>query len=109
MAQDDYFVIAYKLLKYLYDCLKQGSPVSREVLCADFFGINDDYWAYIIRNLFLDGYVEGVTLTRLHNRVNYPSLQTHFNITPKGIQYIQENSAFEKIRGYVKDIASLIP
>lgn len=108
MAQDDYFVIVYKLLKYLYDCLKRGVCPAAEILNAEYFGIIDDYWEYIIRNLYRDGYVEGVTLTRVHAKPDYPSMQPHFSITPKGIQYIQENSAFEKIRGYVKDIAAII-
>ena len=109
MSQDDYFVIVYKLLKYLYDCLKRGIRPSSEILNADFFGIGADYWEYIIRNLYQDGYVEGVTIARLCGNPNYPCMQPHFNITPKGIQYIQENSIFEKIRGYVKDIAAMIP
>ena len=109
MVQDDYFVIVYKLLKYLYDCLKKDVRPSSEVLNAEFFGIADNYWEYIIRNLYQEGYVEGVTVTRIHGKPDYPSTQPHFNITPKGIQYIQENSAFEKIRGYVKDIAAIIP
>lgn len=24
MAKDDYFVVVYKILKYLYECLKKG-------------------------------------------------------------------------------------
>lgn len=107
MAQDDYFVIAYKLLKYLYDYLKKGTRPSTEVLNAGFFGIPDEYWEYIIRNLYQDGYVEGVTITRLWNKPGDPSIQPRFSITPKGIQYIQENSVFETIRGYVKDIAGI--
>lgn len=109
MAQDDYFVIVYKLLKYLYDCLKKGGHPSSEILNADFWGIAGDYWEYIIRNLYRGGYVEGVTITRLYGKPDYPSIQPHFSITPKGIQYIQENSVFEKIKGYVKDIATIIP
>lgn len=99
MPQNDYFVIVYKLLKYLYDCLKKGRRPAPEILSAEFFGIADGYWEYIIRNLYQEGYVEGVTLTRLNNKPSYPSIQPHFNITPKGIQYIQENSVFEKIKG----------
>lgn len=26
MSKDDYFVLAYKLLRYLYRCLKEGTP-----------------------------------------------------------------------------------
>ena len=32
MAKDDYFVIVYRLLKYLYDCLKKSSKPNAEVL-----------------------------------------------------------------------------
>ena len=107
MARDDYFVIVYKLLKYLYDSLKRGIPVSQDILSAEFFGIPDEYWEYIIRNLYRDGYVEGVTVTRLHRKPEFPNIRQNFNITPKGIQYIQENSVFETIRSYVKDIAGI--
>lgn len=108
MAQDDYFVIVYKLLKYLYDCLKKDVRPSSEVLNAEFFGIADNYWEYIIRNIYQEGYVEGVTITKLYGKPGYPAVRPHFSVTPKGIQYIQENSVFEKIRGYVKDIAAII-
>lgn len=27
MSKDDYFVLVYKLLRYLYRCLKEGTPV----------------------------------------------------------------------------------
>ena len=108
MAKDDYFVIVYKLLKYLYDVLKISAKPRDEALTAEFYGIEDAYWEYILRNLFLDGYVTGITLTRVEGKPDYPVIQPHFTITPKGIQYITENSAFQKICGSVRDVISII-
>ena len=110
MARDDYFVIAYRLLKYLYDCLKKGNKPNNEVLDSDFFKIGEDYWCYILNNLFEDGYITGISsfnvLGVYEKRVKIlPTLK----ITPKGIQYLEENTLFQKIKGTVKDIADIIP
>lgn len=32
MARDDYHVIVYYLLSYLYDCLKKGRPVDKSII-----------------------------------------------------------------------------
>ncbi len=67
MAKDDYFVIVYKLLKYLYDCLKASARPKQEALTPEFYGIEDEYWEYIIRNLYKEHYVSGVTVTRMYH------------------------------------------
>ena len=53
MAKDDYFVIVYKILAYLYARLKKGEPVEAEMLMYDggLFQINREYWVYIIDNM----------------------------------------------------------
>ena len=64
MAKDDYFVIVYKILAYLYARLKKGEPVEAEMLMYDggLFQINREYWVYIIDNMLEQGYIKG-----LHN------------------------------------------
>ena len=110
MSKDDYYVIVYRLLKYLYDCLKKSKRPDADVLAAGYFGVGNEYWEYIIRNIFTDGYVEGCALVPIMGRVGKGvKIGPNFCITPKGILYIEENSAFQKIRGHVKDIADLIP
>ena len=110
MAKDDYFVIVYRLLKYLYECLKNGQPVRSEVLRADYFGIDDTYWDYILRNLFLDGYVEGAVLVRaLMRDDDGVKILPNFNITRKGKAYLNENPIFQKVRDAVKEISPFIP
>lgn len=107
MAKDDYFVVAYQLLKYLYDCLKKDKKPDSGSLNAEFFGITEGYWRYILKNLSEERYISGVIIKPLLNGV---SIRTdRIEITPKGILYLEENSAFQKIRGAVKDIADILP
>ena len=53
MAKDDYHVIVYQILSYLYQRLKKGEPVDVSMLAPDspLFKVNKRYWAYIIYNL----------------------------------------------------------
>jgi hypothetical protein len=110
MAKDDYFVIVYRLLKYLYDCLKKSKKLNRDVLTSDFFGIEEEYWEYILRNLLSDGYIEGVTVVPVMGiQGGALKVGSNFQITPKGILYLEENSMFQKVKGFVTDIATIVP
>lgn len=52
MARDDYFIIAYRILAYLYVCLKEGVQPDISYISADSpaIGINESYWEYITIN-----------------------------------------------------------
>jgi hypothetical protein len=111
VAKDDYFVIAYKILRYLYACLKADKPPDTAVFDASAFGITQGYWQYIMVNLHDGGFVIGAllippTLGDGRKRLRVSSATT---ITPKGIQYLDDNSMFEKVRGIIKDVADVIP
>ena len=49
MAKDDYHVIVYKILAYLYMQLKKGENIDPEYLMYDgpLFQIDRKYWVYI--------------------------------------------------------------
>ena len=53
MAKDDYFVIVYQILAYLYRCLKDGEDIETKMLEPDspILKINRKYWLYIIENM----------------------------------------------------------
>lgn len=111
MARDDYFVIAAKILDYLYRCLKQGVTPNPELLSPDALGINESYWSYIFSNLMKSGYVTGVIAKQLLGsdevqvKIQYDRLQ----ITPVGIEYLTENSTMKKALGVLLTIKDLIP
>lgn len=50
MAKDDYHVIVYQILAYLYTCLKTDEAVDPALLQHDskMMDINRNYWVYII-------------------------------------------------------------
>ena len=110
MPKDDYFVIAYRLLSYLYNCLKKDKSPETAVLCAEYFGVGAQYWDYIIENLYRDGYITGVHVIQLLADLEPTvTIQPNIKITPKGIQHLSENSMFQKIKDAAKDIVAIIP
>ena len=65
MAKDDYFVIVYKILSYLYKCLKDGERVEERLINYDspFIKVNEKYWSYIIWHMQKDDLIEGVVFS----------------------------------------------
>lgn len=112
MSRDDYHVVVYLILSYLYECLKNGVRPDEAQIKHDApnIAIPYTYWAYIIRRLFQDGYVEGVVLVGVLGSADKGvKLKDDFNITPKGIAYLNENSGMSKAKEFVKTAASFLP
>jgi hypothetical protein len=110
MAKNDYFVIVYKVLTYLYACLKSDASPDMEVLTAENFSIGPRYWHYIILNLYQDGYITGVQIMDFHAAPEPTArVQPNIQITPKGLMFLDENSTLQKVKGFAKDIAAFKP
>lgn len=103
MAKDDYFVLVYKLLRYLYKCLKNEERPSWECIAPNTkdFPAGDQYFSYMLENLIKDEYIDGIVTVK---RVGMP-LQfretSGIRITPKGIEYLQENSTMKKVADFL--------
>lgn len=99
MAKDDMEVIMYKILKYLYECLKSG----RETSIADvawkcrLFDITRTYWLVIMQELIDCGYVSGVQYVGAKDMEQVIETGT-FRITKAGREYLLQNSTMQKIR-----------
>ena len=111
MAKDDYYVIIYKILAYLYMKLKTGEEIEPEMLMYNgtLFQINRKYWVYIFRNMLNDGYITGLSNISVGDgyylKEQFPDCQ----ITPKGIEYLCENSLAEKAKQFLKDVKEITP
>ncbi len=106
MPRDDYFAIAYKTLDYLYSCMRRGVVPELEHIAYDSkaISINRTYWEDIIRNLAEDGLISGVAISRITQKLLIMDLR----ITPKGIQYLEENSMMQKASRAVKTVFETI-
>lgn len=111
MAKDDYYVIVYKILAYLYMKLKSGEPIEPEMLMYDgtLFKINRKYWVYIFKNMSDDGYITGLSNITVGDGYYLREQLLDCQITPKGIEYLCENSLAEKAKQFLKDVKEITP
>ena len=112
MAKNDYFVIVYKVLGYLYDCLKKGNDPDLNYLEQIFevSNVGADYSDYIYSHMFEDGLIQGIALISMHGK-KFPGIKfmPDFSITPIGIEYLQNNSSMAKAAEYLKSINDILP
>lgn len=104
MAKDDYFVLVYKILAYLYTILKEGNSPDPQMLQHDsrLLGVNELYWTYIMENLQEQGYITGLTIITPWGSTKMISDLECCQITPDGIAYLFENDLLSKQRDYSK-------
>lgn len=111
MAKDDYHVIVYKILAYLYVQLKNGEAVDAKCLRHDgrLFQINFSYWTYIMINMCNQGFIEGITITKVWGNDYAVEGLEACNITPMGIEYLCDNSFMEKAKQFMKAVKEITP
>ena len=111
MAKDDYFVIVYKILSYLYQRLKDGETAQAVMLSydGDLFKINERYWLYILEHLQDGHYIEGLHFTKTWGGDVVVSGYEDCRITPEGIAYLMDNSMLQKVERLLKDVKEIIP
>lgn len=111
MAKDDYHVIVYQILAYLYVSLKKGVKADPALLQSqsEYLNINKSYWTYIMENLLVDGYIRGITITRPWGEDTMITDLENCQITPKGIEYVTDDRFMKKAVRFLKDVKSIVP
>lgn len=111
MARDDYPVIVYQILAYLYTQLKSGEPVDARMLEAGskYLNINERYWTFIMKNLLNEGFITGVMITKTFGDTFIVDHLENAMITPKGIEHLTDNSFLNKAKEFLKDIKAIVP
>lgn len=116
MASNDYFVIVYYILKYLYECMKKGITPNEEVLNLSKYKVrlNDEYAKNIYKNIYKDAYIDGleiISVPRLGSDESHEFIRDYKNITitSKGIEFLSENSMMAKAKEFIKDFGALLP
>ena len=91
LKSDDYFLLVYRVLAYLYGSLKTGKSKKPEALapCSARLPINKKYWSYLMNQLFTEGYVDGLRICRMQYEKNGTDIEyADIGITPRGIEYL---------------------
>jgi hypothetical protein len=105
MAKDDMRVIMYKILRYLYECMKHGKEARLEDFAWDskLFDIPQSYWCEIIANLVKQGYIEGFEI--IDYTKDAPLIQTDrpFKITYAGVEFLDDNSGMQKAKEFCSE------
>lgn len=98
----------YQLLKYLYDCLKEGNRPEADHLRAEYFRIPANYWRYILTSLHKEGLVDGIQFVKTKDGVVLSDMRD-IMIQPKGIEYLFENTMLQKAKSTLKDFKDIVP
>lgn len=105
MARDDAHVVIYRILAYLYACLKQGERPTETPVSAQQLGINQRYWLELMAILHDKGLTEG-GFERIGG-VPYVWVED-MRITLDGIAYMQENTAMQKALSFLRTLKDVI-
>lgn len=111
MAKDDYDVLVYKILTYLYACLKGKTVfdcvVFRKAVAGD--EVSEEYLQQILRMMQGEGLIEGLAFTHawgadwiLTSDISCASIK------PEGIHYLTDNSKSKKIKQFILDSAGMV-
>ena len=107
MAKDDMHVVMYKILKYLYECLKQGKDVEFDLLAPAIYQINEKYWTAIMLELIDRGYVKGFKKKQGDDRIKVVPVEP--SITMTGVEFLLDNSMMAKAKNFIMEAKDFIP
>lgn len=105
MASDDYYVIVYRVLTYLYNQLKSGNPVDTSKLTATWIGVPASYWDYILETMSDEGYIRNAAF---EEDMEGKHLRDDICISPAGISFLHENSTIAKVKNSIKGITDIV-
>lgn len=111
MAKDDYFVISFKILAYLYAVLKGKEFFSKQKYdkAIGKKELNEEYLNRIYKMMSDDGLIEEVVFTKAWGNVYIPLFEENeLQITSKGIQFLEENDSMKKAGKFLQDKADVI-
>jgi hypothetical protein len=103
MAKDDYDVVLFKVLVYLYSVFRRKAPFIEE---GFFHAVGNDclpdgYLEDVLHLMSDEGLIKGAGFVKVWGEeyLLYTPL-SDLEITHEGIQYLKENSVMEKLKNY---------
>lgn len=103
MAHDDFDVIVYKVLKYFYECIKQGIKPNVDK-AHEIAKCNDEYWSVVLAGMIEEKLLSATQIPAYGKTVIYKDLR----ITNYGARYVKENSKMKEVEGFLGKAFSAI-
>lgn len=97
---NDYCVVVYKILNFVYEGLKNGKTVYCDEIWNDgsiFPHLNVRYWEKIIEKLLDDHYIIKESTEIYAGGIEPYSKITYYTITTRGIEYMYQNLEWIKM------------
>lgn len=95
MAADDFDVVVFKVLAYLYQCIKDGVEPN-PAKAQEFAKINPVYWRAVISDL-VDRKLIAATVLKTMGETRYYDLR----ITSAGVDYLTESPKMRKAKEFL--------
>lgn len=109
MAKDDYDVIVFKILTYLYRKLKDGYEDDTYLFpLTDDFPINRDYFISVFEDLEDKKYIKNLVITKAWGGDIVSFNLSGLKITGEGIAYLRDNSRMKKLINFVKEARAIM-
>lgn len=110
MAKDDYDVIVFKILTYLYRKLKNKYEDETYLYpLTNDFPINENYFLSILEDLEGKKYVKNLKITKAWGGDFVSYDLSKLTITGDGIAYLRDNSRMRKLINIIKEARAIMP
>lgn len=109
MAKDDYDVLVFKILTYLYRKLRDryNDDLYLYPLTND-FPVQEDYFLSIFEDLEEKGYIKNLVLTKAWGGDIVGCDLSKLQITGDGIAYLRDNSRMRKLINLIKEARAIM-
>ena len=111
MSKSDYNYIVFRVLIYLYACLKRQEVFNEAVFKAKIItpDVPEEYFTDVLRMMQGEELIEGATFTKAwgHTYIMSSSL-SDLSITAEGVRYVLNNDIMKKIAKTVLENAGAI-
>lgn len=100
MSNNDMQVLMYKILKYLYECMKLGKEARLEDFSysSELFDVPKSYWLEVISTFVTHGYIKGFKIyeNKYKDVKFYVETNPPFKITYEGVIFFGRKQWYEK-------------
>ena len=104
MAQDDYDYIVFKILTYLYTCIKRQNSFDEDAFKSQIITakVSEEYMTDILRLTQDEGYIEGLAFKKAWgNEYILINDLDNLRITSLGIRYLLDNEKMNRIKNAI--------